>query len=166
MTAADWIAEQRRIEQAATEGPWDTSTTSWEPEARMVDVPDGDDEMSLAWEAGGGLCVMSRADAEFIVDARTALPKALAALEAVLALHRRVGIYDDCECDDKTTPEHEDIYEIGVTCNKVYEICAACCRDDVYQSEECANYHQHDTGGHYCPSGTVAAITKALGVEP
>ena len=87
MTAADWIAEQRRIEQAATEGPWDTSTTSWAPEARMVDVPDGDDEMSLAWEAGGGLCVMSRADAEFIVDARTALPKALDALEAVLARH-------------------------------------------------------------------------------
>ena len=87
MTAADWIAEQRRIEQAATEGPWDTSTTSWAPEARMVDVPDGDDEMSPAWEAGGGLCVMSRGDAEFIVDARTALPKALDALEAVLALH-------------------------------------------------------------------------------
>lgn len=87
MSAADWIAEQRRIEQAATEGPWDTSTTSWEPEARMVDVPDGDDEMSLAWEAGGGLCVMSRADAEFIADARTSLPKMRAALEAVLALH-------------------------------------------------------------------------------
>lgn len=87
-TAADWIAEQRRIEQAATEGPWDTSTTSWAPEARMVDVPDGDDEMSLAWEAGGGLCVMSRADAEFIANARTALPKALAALDAVLALIR------------------------------------------------------------------------------
>lgn len=29
----------------------------------------------------------ARADAEFIVDARTALPKALDALEAVLALH-------------------------------------------------------------------------------
>ena len=93
MTAADWIAEQRRIEQAATEGPWDTSTTSWAPEARMVDVPDGDDEMSLAWEAGGGLCVMSRANAEFIADARTALPKALDALEAVLALHQPVKIY-------------------------------------------------------------------------
>ena len=95
MTAADWIAEQRRIEQAATEGPWDTSTTSWAPEARMVDVPDGDDEMSLAWEAGGGLCVMSRANAEFIVDARTALPKALDALEAVLALWPDA---DPCDC--------------------------------------------------------------------
>ena len=61
----------------------------------MVDVPDGDDEMSLAWEAGGGLCVMSRADAEFIVDARTALPKALDALEAVLALWPDA---DPCDC--------------------------------------------------------------------
>ena len=168
--ADDWIAEQRRIEQAATEGPWEydgcgkiTQRFSLpEPRATVVST----DVACMSYCYGGSASGVERdEDAEFIVDARTALPKALAALEAVLALHRRVGIYDDCECDDKTTPEHEDIYELGVTCNKVYEICAACCRDDVYQSEECANYHQHDTGGHYCPSGTVAAIAEALGVE-
>ena len=55
MTAADWIAEQRRIEQAATEGGW--------------------------------------RDAEFVATARTALPRALDALEAVLAL------WPDADCE-------------------------------------------------------------------
>ena len=77
--------------EAATEGPWDTSTTSWEPEARMVDVPDGDDEMSLAWEAGGGLCVMSRADAEFVAAARADVPALVAALRGVLDQHYDAG---------------------------------------------------------------------------
>ena len=168
MTAADWIAEQRRIEQAATEGGWRAAVV-----ARYVDDDGCERGKGAIYPAGPmgppPLFVTPdwvAADAEFVATARTALPKALAALEAVLALHRRVGIYDYCECDDKNTPEHEDIYEIGVTCNKVYEICAACCRDDVYQSEECVNYHQHDTGEHYCPSGTVVAIAEALGVEP
>ena len=168
MTAADWIAEQRRIEQAATEGPWRAAVV-----AQYVDDDGRERGKGGIYPAGPSgpppLFVTPdwvTADAELIADARTALPKALDALEAVLALHRRVGIYDGCECDDKNTPEHEDIYEIGVTCNKVYEICAACCRDDVYQSEECVNYHQHDTGEHYCPSGTVVAIAEALGVEP
>jgi len=68
--------------EAATPGPWDTSTTSWEPEALMVDMPDGaDDVYSLAWHAGGGLCVMSAADAEFIAHAREDIPALLAALE-------------------------------------------------------------------------------------
>ena len=29
MTAADWIAEQRRIAQAATEGPWEAGVDDW-----------------------------------------------------------------------------------------------------------------------------------------
>ena len=169
MSAADWIAEQRRIEQAATDGPWmsewDTSDEWWTIHGQPNPTK-GDERMVCPEVATLQHSEDWTADVNFIADARTALPKALAALEAVLALHRRVGIYDYCECDDKNTPEHEDIYEIGVTCNKVYEICAACCRDDVYQSEECVNYHQHDTGEHYCPSGTVVAIAEALGVEP
>lgn len=135
-------------------GPTFTALEAEHPDLIWSEIARGDYD---AW-SGYGLM--------YAAEACTALPKALDALEAVLALHRRVGIYDDCECDDKNTPEHEDIYEIGVTCNKVYEICAACRRDDVYQSEECVNYHQHDTGEHYCPSGTVVAIAEALGIEP
>ena len=181
MSARETLAEMRAIEQAATEGPWEAGGGDDDPRpavwaARSSDCFPriGDPWGSPPTPPPTPPCTprahttteTPMTDRIDHATARTALPKALAALEAVLALHRRVGIYDDCECDDKNTPEHEDIYEIGVTCNKVYEICAACCRDDVYQSEECVNYHQHDTGEHYCPSGTVVAIAEALGIEP
>ena len=132
----DRLDEIEARADAATEGPWDTSTTSWEPEARMVDVPDGDDEMSLAWEAGGGLCVMSRADAEFVADARSFVPKALAALDAVLAMHApskepTSGHYycDSDECDRAGEGELRDA-------------CQHC--------------------GHWFPCPTIAAIEQAL----
>ena len=90
MTAADWIAEQRRIEQAATEGPWRAAVV-----ARYTDA-DGDERGRGGIYPGGPsgpppIFITPdwlTADAEFIADARTALPKALDALEAVLALHR------------------------------------------------------------------------------
>ena len=58
MSAADWLAEQRRIEQAATDGPWDATH-------------DGDVELPRVW----------------VDDDLIAMPKMRRALEAVLALH-------------------------------------------------------------------------------
>ena len=81
MTAADWIAEQRRIEQAATEGPWEAGTGEYVSGVGLMVAPDD-----------GGV---SGTNAEWIADARTALPKALAALEAVLALWPDA---DPCDC--------------------------------------------------------------------
>ena len=89
MSAADWIAEQRRIEQAATEGPWRAAVV-----ARYVDDDGCERGKGGIYPAGPmgppPLFVTPdwvAADAEFIADSRTSLPKALAALEAVLALH-------------------------------------------------------------------------------
>ena len=89
MTAAEWIAEQRRIEQAATEGPWRAAVV-----AQYVDDDGRERGKGGIYPAGPSgpppLFVTPdwvAADAEFIADARTALPKALNALEAVLALH-------------------------------------------------------------------------------
>ena len=106
MTAADWIAEQRRIEQAATEGPWRAAVV-----ARYVDDDGCERGKGGIYPAGPmgppPLFVTPdwvAADAEFIADSRTALPKALAALEAVLALHQPVKIYaqaDECGCGDE-----------------------------------------------------------------
>ena len=99
-TAADWIAERRRIEQAATEGPWEydgcgeiTQRFSLpEPRATVVST----DVACMSYCYGGSASGVERdEDAEFIVDARTALPKALAALEAVLALWPDA---DPCDC--------------------------------------------------------------------
>lgn len=89
MSAADWIAEQRRIEQAATEGPWRAAVV-----ARYVDDDGCERGKGGIYPAGPmgppPLFVTPdwvAADAEFIADARTAMPKMRAALEAVLALH-------------------------------------------------------------------------------
>lgn len=82
----DFEAIRARAEKA-TRGPWETSTTSRDPGARMVDIPDGDDVMSLAWELGGGLVGMSPANADFVAHAREDIPALLAMRDAVLAMH-------------------------------------------------------------------------------
>ena len=92
MTAADWLAERARIEQAASEGPWEHEGVgeiiqhfSLPEPATIVST----DVACMGYCYGGSAAGVERdEDAEFIADARTALPKALDALEAVLALHR------------------------------------------------------------------------------
>ena len=80
-------------------------------------------------------------------------------VERVRALHRSVGIYDECDCSDLAkTEHHRDIYEVGLTCNKLYDICAECCRDDIYQSEDCANHHEHGLPDETHPCATLRAL--------
>ena len=87
----DWIAERRRIEQAASEGPWEHEGVgeiiqhfSLPEPATVVST----DVACMAYCYGGSAAGVERdEDADFIADARTALPKALNALESVLALH-------------------------------------------------------------------------------
>ena len=80
-----------------------------------------------------------------------------AATDRVRALHVPFRIYDECECEDTTTPGHVDIEEVGITCNLLYVACRECCTSGVdirYQTEDCAYDHDHrDT---YCP--TIAAL--------
>ena len=91
MTAADWLAERRRIEQAASEGPWEHEGVgeiiqhfSLPEPATVVSA----DVACMGYCYGGSAAGVERdEDAEFIADARTALPKMRRALEAVLALH-------------------------------------------------------------------------------
>ena len=91
MSAADWLAERRRIEQAASEGPWEHEGVgeiiqhfSLPEPATVVST----DVACMGYCYGGTAAGVERdEDAEFIADARTALPKMRAALEAVLALH-------------------------------------------------------------------------------
>ena len=155
MSAADWIAEQRRIEQAATEGPWRAAVV-----ARYVDDDGCERGKGGIYPAGPmgppPLFVTPdwvAADAEFIADARTALPKALAALEAVLALHQPVKIYaqaDECGCGDEDhtiieSPQGDDLCWDTPT----GELCCPECLDE-------------DSGAIDYPCPTVAAITEAL----
>ncbi|MCK2024590.1 ead/Ea22-like family protein [Microbacterium sp. kSW2-24] len=78
MTRTDLDALEA-IARAATPGPWLTTKTSRDPDALCVDVPDGDDEMSLAWDAGYGIIVMSAANAAHVAATNPASTLALIA---------------------------------------------------------------------------------------
>ena len=96
MSAADWLAERARIEQAATDGPWmsewDTSDEWWTIHGQPNPTK-GDERMVCPEVATLQHSEDWTADAEFITDTRTSLPKALDALEAVLAL------WPDADCE-------------------------------------------------------------------
>ena len=107
MSAADWITERARIEQAATDGPWvrEWSTPDqWWIIHGQPNPAKGDDRMVCPEVATLNHREDWTADAEFIADARTSAPKMRAALEAVLALHEPVAVYaqaDECECGNE-----------------------------------------------------------------
>ena len=112
MSAADWIAERRRIEQAATDAPWRAAVV-----ARYTDADGGERGKGGIYPGGpsGPPPIFITpdwltADAEFIADARTAMPKMRAALEAVLALHP--WEYLECEgIDLDASPRCGHCYE-------------------------------------------------------
>ena len=92
-----------------------------------------------------------------LVDAADERDRLAEQVERVRALHVPVRIYDECECEDTTTPGHVDVEEVGITCNLLHIACRECCTSGVdiwYQTEDCANGHDHrDT---QCP--TIAAL--------
>ena len=83
MSAAEWIAKRRELLDAATEGPWEAEYSG----ATGDCVIPHDAQSTL--EAVAITRLYHRAgDAQLIADARTSLPLALDALEAVLVLAR------------------------------------------------------------------------------
>lgn len=156
MTAADWIAERREKEQAATEGPWlnavvgdDTTETVAEWMATCAKGPDAPATGRLwvvyAPDQSPGVVVTSITgdgptsphNSAWIMDARTSLPAALDALDAVLALHFESA---DMACGNPmhTVPD--------IMCPDCLVICDGC-RED-------------------WPCPTTHAVIEALGVTP
>ena len=82
-----WLDQGRTLTDQATEGPWEARSS----EATMNDRAE--------WKIGkynrpqALRSVMRGADAVFVADARTRLPQALDALQAVLDLHQPVVAY-------------------------------------------------------------------------
>ena len=157
------FAELLRLLDAATPRPWSTVSGAgnvwYFPEEGTPTVVAGHQRAPRV------------PDAELIVAAVNALPDLLDAaaerdalatkVERVRALHRAVGIYDECDCDDADPATHLDVDEVGLTCNLMYRVCAECCRDNMYQTEGCASYHAHRLDEDYhCPT------IRALDEEP
>lgn len=102
-----WLDQGRTLTDQATEGPWEASSS----EATMNDRSE--------WKIGKYnrpqvlRSVMRGADAAFIADARTRLPQALDALQAVLDLHAPI---------DALNMRHRG--------GRVQQVCIGCGQDD------------------------------------
>lgn len=97
------------------------------------------------------------------------IPALLAAVEAVLALHKPFRIYEECEhahaYDGGTEGEWSAVVDCGdfLTCEDgyLYTICRECCGEGALgnQREECASGHDHS---QCWPCSTAAAISAEL----
>ena len=154
------LTELRRLAEAATPGPWRTEYLMGAGNDLLTAIVAGratPDDLRVIGST------LAERDGKFIVAAVNALPTLLdaaaerdalaAKVERVRALHRAVGIYDECDCDAPDPATHLDVDDVGLTCNLMYRVCAECCRDDVYQTEGCASYHAHRLDEDYhCPT--------------
>lgn len=78
MTALEELARIKGLADGATKGPW------WRGSLQGADVYSGDGNADDCLVASD---FRTPADASFIADVRTTVPRLVAALEAVLALH-------------------------------------------------------------------------------
>ena len=95
----EWIAKREQLEGAATPGPWHwepPSGAAWPVYDESLATEDGEAVLQ-GWGYDASGIDGDPADREFIADARTSLPAALAALKAVLEQEgpRAIGQYDD-----------------------------------------------------------------------
>lgn len=140
--AAEVLAAWQNAADAATDGPWKVVDLRNAPDGNRdclwVDVDNGRQIKTVAelTEDGGAEIIWTLSDAEFIALSRDALPRAVAALQAVLALH---------------TPSPR--WVIGRSDTAV--IC-----------ETCTNHVPALSQAVLYPCPTAAAIVAALGVEP
>ena len=91
MTLAEILAEARRLDEAATKGPWEDCED--EDGIPVVCIPP-EHEGPIAWNIRGGpggradCLILTHADAAFIAFARTALPRLVAVAEAAMEMRK------------------------------------------------------------------------------
>lgn len=104
ITAAEWIARRREVEQAAPPAPWRyaeraSGNPTDGPDHTVLNAPHP--EQGEQPIATGDYDMWSGLGLVFAEDARTSLPKALDAIEAVLELHRE-NTPEDGSCQGYT----------------------------------------------------------------
>lgn len=84
--ATAFLAEQKRLADAATKGPW-VSHLLEEEKAEPILTPSEDVAWKPRWYIPKLAWTAERADTEFIIAARSSHPRMVKALEAVMAMH-------------------------------------------------------------------------------
>ena len=106
MTTADWIKRRRELLDAASPGPWASVHNSVGAVAKSCTCGAGGvygHEQYCGLE-GPVVTGCAPEDGALIADARTSLPRALDALEAVLALHSQSSYLIYCRADGEEYP--------------------------------------------------------------
>jgi hypothetical protein len=162
MSAESVLAAMAARAEASTPGPWTTyrdgiAASAWVlvDEGRDLYAEGSDpntstpvcmiesDSLELSPDRGD-------ADAAFIAAARQDVPALVAALRAVLALHRPITTHDECDHEDRDECDAWETTDGLIVCGpNLGSVC-----------EECRN----EDGDHYVdhPCATVAAVTAAL----
>ena len=98
------IEEERRIIEAASEGPWHVTDRGigWEVSREPLEDKPDDPGFWPATVNDGLRETFSKTDATFIAHARAALPVRNAQIEAVLALHVLADFGECNECSNGT----------------------------------------------------------------
>lgn len=137
----EWLGERQMVHAAADTGHWYAFNTGVGSSALTPDEAVFED------------AYMHKAEKSAVVDAHNHFPAALAAIEAVLALHRPESRFVVLGYEDVSFSSVEDAEEfVGrpVDDAEEFKLCA-----------ECSSFHR--TVEWPCP--TVAAIEGALGLE-
>jgi hypothetical protein len=152
-----FLSPIREREQAATPGPWSTQRAVIAGLGGAYVIEHGEDEIALVDCAGDLRLEQELADAEFIAESRTAIPRLLAAVEAALKLHGPGCV----TILGALCKRHENHRFFSITATEADDVRA--CRDceaTVYTS--CAGC---GTGASVEACPTRAAITTALAGE-
>ena len=144
------FAEMRAIEQAATEGPWEAE---YSREQGNCVIPH--DAASTREAVATTRLYHQIGDAEFIAAARTFVPKALSAFDAVLALHpmETMQVLDREDC------ARDECGHAGECPTVSFDICRGCFDRamEIYMY-----YAGGDISGVAYPCPDVVAIEKAF----
>ena len=145
MTTADWIKGRRELLDAASPAP--LHFQRWGGQKNQ----NGDYAESILFDASGEPLVyeLSDVEGELIADARSSLPLALDALEAVLAQHRPVSYAATANCGLV-------LYEVCPTCHDKAGVHPCGCWRDEDQIHICAECNK------VWPCATAEAIETAL----
>ena len=123
MSAHEFLAEQGRLADAATEGPWEFHQDDGSSlDISEVCIPRPDEDMPLSIAS-----LLEDHDGAFIAASRTSVPRMVKALEAVLENHQPDAVFKDmCStCSDFGTDEYPAGRMVEHPCADVLAITAA-----------------------------------------
>ena len=98
MTLADWIKEQREIEGGVSSVSWTVHAKADGTDQTIVRSYDGGEIVAQTF---GHTIRLAENNADFIANARTALPKALRIIEFLIQQHKESSDCVRCVCEEE-----------------------------------------------------------------